>query len=196
MSYQTYQADAVVLRSGNVKEANRYYFLLTRDFGIIQATAQAVRKETSKLRYSLQDLTRTEVTLVRGKEWRIVGAREPEHWWKIFAQEPLKLKLLARLAALAVRLSPEAGANEYLYDTLISSAEKFKEEAKSEEEIFCCELLLVARFLHSLGYLPLRSEYAGILKSAELSTELLNEATLYKRQLVQDINTALKASQL
>lgn len=196
MSYQTYQADAVVLRSGNVKEANRYYYLLTRDFGVIQATAQAVRKEASKLRYSLQDLTRTEVTLVRGKEWRIVGAREPEHWWKIFAGEPLKLKLLARLAALVVRLSPEAGGNEYLYDTLLSSAEKLKEGERSEEEIFCCELLLVARFLHSLGYLPLRSEYTGILGDTELSTEHLAEAALYKKQLLQDINTALKASQL
>lgn len=179
-----------------MKEANRYYHLLTREFGVIQATAQAVRKETSKLRYSLQDLTRAEVTLVRGKEWRIVGAREPEHWWRTFAAEPLKLKLLARLAALVVRLSPEAGGNEYLYDTLLSSAESLKAEVRSEEEIFLAEILLVARFLYSLGYLPLRSEYAELFGNTDLSIERLVVAGLHKKMLLQDINTALKASQL
>jgi len=196
MSYQTYQTDVVVLRSGNMKEANRYYHLLTREFGVIQATAQSVRKETSKLRYSLQDLTRAEVTLVRGKEWRIVGAREPEHWWRTFAAEPLKLKLLARLAALVVRLSPEAGGNEYLYDTLLSSAESLKVGEQSEEDIFLSEILLVARFLYSLGYLPLRGEYADLFKDSELSVERLAVAGLHKKLLLQDINTALKASQL
>ncbi|HYF10266.1 MAG TPA: recombination protein O N-terminal domain-containing protein [Candidatus Paceibacterota bacterium] len=195
MSYQTYQTEAVVLRSGNMREANRYYHLLTREFGVIQATAQAVRKEASKLRYSLQDLTRTEVTLVRGREWRIVGAREPEHWWRTFAGEPQKLRLLARLAALVVRLSPEAGGNEYLYDTLLASAEKLRKEMKDEEEVFLSEILLVARFLYSLGYLPLRSEYAELFRDTLLS-ERLPAAALHKKLLLQDINTALKASQL
>ena len=195
MSYQTYQLDAVVLRGGNVREANRYYHLLTREFGVIQATAQAVRKETSKLRYSLQELTRTEVTLVRGREWRIVGAREPEHWWRIFSDEPLKLRLLARLSALIVRLSPGESGNEYLYDSLISSAEELKEK-RVEGDLFAHELLLVARFLYSFGYLPLRSEYESFLRDTRCAKESLESAILLKKPLLSDINTALKASHL
>jgi len=72
--YRTYTTEAVVLGSRDAGEANKYYFLLTRELGLIHAFAQGVRELKSKLRYSLAELSYVKVSLVRGKEkWRLTS---------------------------------------------------------------------------------------------------------------------------
>lgn len=196
MSYQTYQTTAVVLKGTDLKEANRYYHLLTREFGVVQASAQAVRVERSKLRYSLQELSLVEVSLVRGKEWRVVGSRLPEHWWKEFGGEREKLRLVAQFCALIARLSPGEGQNLYLFDTLLESVKALKFLSGGKRELLLCELLSVSRFLYSLGYLPLREEYKGFLGSCVCSEQELSGVSLLEKSLLRDVNMALRESHL
>ena len=65
--YRIYETEAVILSSTSISEVSRVYTLLTRDFGIILARAEGVRKSSSKFRYVLQNLSLASLSLVRGK---------------------------------------------------------------------------------------------------------------------------------
>ena len=73
--YQKYQTEALILGSREQGENDRLYTLFTREFGLVQARASAVRKETSRMRYALQNYARANAALVKGKRgWRMAGA--------------------------------------------------------------------------------------------------------------------------
>ena len=75
--HNIYTTEGFILKSVNFGEANKYFFIFTKDFGLIKATAQGVRLLKSKLRYSLEDFSFTQVSIVRGKEvWRITSAQK------------------------------------------------------------------------------------------------------------------------
>ena len=73
--HHIYHTEGIILGSKNYGEAGKYYFIFTRDLGMIYASAQGVRKISSKLRFILQDASYVKVDLVRGKDfWRITSA--------------------------------------------------------------------------------------------------------------------------
>ena len=75
MSYHIYNTKGIILSEKSLREADRVYSILTRDLGLIRATALGVRKESSKLRGNLEPVGLTTVSLVRGKEyWRVTSA--------------------------------------------------------------------------------------------------------------------------
>jgi len=75
VSYHIYTTRGIVLSERPVREADRIYTIITRDLGLVQATALGVRKEASKLRGALEPFVLSKISLVRGKEhWRITSA--------------------------------------------------------------------------------------------------------------------------
>ena len=73
--YHIHHTEGIILGSKNFGEAGRYYFIFTRDLGMIYASAQGVRKMSSKLRYILQDFSYIKIDLVKGKDfWRVASA--------------------------------------------------------------------------------------------------------------------------
>lgn len=75
MSYHIYTTKGIVLSSRPWREADRIYSILTRELGLIRATAIGVRKEASKLRGALEPFILSSVSLVRGREyWRAASA--------------------------------------------------------------------------------------------------------------------------
>src|SRR5665811_296695 len=92
VSYRIYTTDALILRSATQGETNRFYWLYTRDFGLVYATARGVRKNTSKLRYALQDYMYSSVSLVNGKRgWHITGATPLWSVWSELRNDSRKL---------------------------------------------------------------------------------------------------------
>ncbi len=53
--HHIYHTEGIILGSKNYGEAGKYYSIFTRDLGMIYASAQGVRKMSSKLRFILQD---------------------------------------------------------------------------------------------------------------------------------------------
>ena len=47
--HHIYHTEGIILGSRNFGEAGKYYYLLTRDLGLVYASAQGVRKMSSKL---------------------------------------------------------------------------------------------------------------------------------------------------
>ena len=73
--HHMYHTEGIILGSRNYDEAGKYYSIFTRDLGMIQASAQGVRKMSSKLRFILQDYSYVKVDLVKGKDfWRVTSA--------------------------------------------------------------------------------------------------------------------------
>ncbi len=116
-----------------MREVDRLYSILTRDFGLIRASATGVRKEESKLRGVLEPVTLAEVSLVRGKEfWRITSAQTI----KKVAVTPE----IARPLSLLEKLVQGEVAHPELFDVV-------------EQHLEGGEIALVAQILLHLGYL-------------------------------------------
>lgn len=185
--YQKYQTDAVVLGSREFGEADKTYALYTRDFGLVRARASAVRRESSKMRYALQDCSLASVSLVRGKRgWRVAGAR---------SEEPAPragIHALARAAELVARLIPGEERNEYLYQTLLGAhAALFL-----GENIESIEILAVARVLYALGYISAEELRTDLFASAAYTPEILLQVSREKTRLLGAINRALSETHL
>ncbi len=75
--HHIYHTEGIILGSKNYGETGKYYSIFTRDLGMVYASAQGVRKISSKFRYVLQDFSYVKVDLVRGRDfWRVTSASE------------------------------------------------------------------------------------------------------------------------
>ena len=155
MSYHIYTTRGIVLSERPWREADRIYSILTRDLGLIRATAIGVRKEVSKLRGSLEPIALARVSLVRGKEF-----------WRVTSTEAIKsipaTPTIIRPLALVEKLVQGESAHPELFDAV----EKELLSAKPEDEMF--EIRFVSRILYHLGYLKkadLALEKKALLKA-------------------------------
>lgn len=153
MSHHIYQTKAYVIESVETGEANRRLFLLTEDLGLISVAAQGVRHGVSKLKSSIQDLSYSKVSVVRGKEvWRLTNA---EKLISLFDRRlPISVRrLLAYCLHFVKRLTPEDIKMDELF-ILVSKLSAYCFSNKDEAEKFAKEvrLLFEIRTLSYLGY--------------------------------------------
>lgn len=121
-----------------LREADRIYSILTRDFGLIQASASGVRKEQSKLRGSLEPFSFSKMSLVKGKEyWRITNAVFERYADKHFA---------APFALLEKLMAGESEHSELFGDI----EEEIRHYSVSDE---LAEARMVSKMLFHLGYM-------------------------------------------
>src|SRR5678810_1294690 len=116
MSYHIYTTKGLVLSARPVREADRTYAILTRDLGLVRASATGVRKESSKLRGALEPFVISNISLVRGKEyWRITSA-------EVLRPIPAEAGI-GRPLALLERLVAREAAHPKLFDTIEQNLE-------------------------------------------------------------------------
>ena len=139
MSYHIYTTRGLVLSSRPQGEADRVYSILTRDLGLIWASARAVRKEESKLRGALEPFSLSQISLVKGRErWRATSAEHIRTVTRsIFIAQPL---------ALLERLVQGEACHTELFDTV-----ELALPAPELDDDF--EIKLVSNILYHLGYL-------------------------------------------
>ena len=100
--HNIYHTEGIILESKNFGEAGRYYSIFTRELGMVYASAQGVRKMSSKLRFILQDLSYINIDLVQGKDfWRITSASKTNELEKINKQ-PKTFRIFTNGACLCV----------------------------------------------------------------------------------------------
>lgn len=189
--YQKYHTDALVLGSRESGEADKVITLYTKDFGLVRARASAVRTEISRMRYALQNYTRSSVSLVRGKHgWRVVGGIAK----KSSTGEYSSLAAFARIAELTKRLVTGEEENPYLFAALSEAHAALMQHpcpARATIEIVC-----VARMLYSLGYISADAQAAAIFTHTAYGAEDLEEAERAKKKLLSHINRAIAETQL
>jgi DNA repair protein RecO len=139
VSYHIYTTPSIILSSRPFREADRVYSILTKDLGLIRATATGVRKEESKLRGALEPVTLSSVSLVRGQEyWRITSAQ---------VIEPIAMsREIARPLLLLEKLIQGEAHHPELF---VVVEEALLEKTRGD----LWEVSLVAKILFHLGYL-------------------------------------------
>lgn len=190
--YAKYQTDALVLSSRSLGEADKIFTLYTRDFGLVRARASAVRREHSRMRYGLQNFSRTQAALVRGaRGWRIVGSVSGRG---MNGAERSAMRVFARIAALIERLVGGEERNEYLFAALAEAHALLREPTCPAQATV--ELICVARVLFGLGYLSNEALETALFTHTAYTGEHLAEAEVLKDKLLSSVNRALAETQL
>ena len=157
--YQKYQTDALVLGSRESGENDRVFVLFTREFGLVRARASAVRAEKSRMRYALQNYSRANAALVRGKRgWRLAGALPV----KSAVGDRRGVAAFARISELTVRLVHGEEKNDYLFAALTEAHDCLMQEKC--EAFGTIEIVCVARILYTLGYLSEEALSTALLR--------------------------------
>ncbi|MBL7045388.1 MAG: DNA repair protein RecO [Parcubacteria group bacterium] len=200
MSHTLYTTECIVLGSRDSGEANKYISLFTKEMGLVRAVAKSVREERSKLRYSLQNFSFTDATLVRGKEvWRITGAEERYSLHNDFKEDRNKLFVVTQILSLLQRLVHGEERNDYLFSTLSDGLEYLRSNEMNKETLKNFEHLIVLRILYSLGYIAKKDDkenFAELLQETLVSKELLKKTQMSRKQIIFAINRALKETHL
>lgn len=196
-----HSTDCFVLKSTPIGEANKQLDLLTRDLGLIRATAQGLRYLKSKLRYSLTDYSSVHISLVRGKEfWRVISAtKKADPYSDIISQEARES--LFRIFALLRRLLQGEQPHPELFEIVEKSYDVLKEISTQNPtditpRISTVEELTVLRILFLLGYVKDDPALRSFVESQEYNSDLLKQSSDARKTMVQEINRALKASHL
>lgn len=174
--HHIYHTEGIILGSRGYGEDSRYYYIFTKDLGMIYARATGVRKLSSRLRYILHDFAYVKVDLVQGRDlWRITSGSRTEEL-KELVKVKSKLKIYANLARLLRRLLSGVEKNEPLFNDVLEGL-KLLESAKSEEEEKSIETNTVLSILDKLGYVEsarakTRAEAINLINQALKQTHL------------------------
>ena len=197
--HSIYTTEAIILKSLNAREANRYFWLLTRDFGLVRASAQGIRLQKSKLRFSLTDYSIVNVSLVRGKEyWRITSAVEEIPVTSLLRESLDDLALVVRIYSLLLRLIHGEEKNDSLFETVYSAVKFLTEKPFGKDQVSrsSFECILALRILSKLGYIGELERFKTFLTGLDYNSELISNMLNEKTQAITEINRSLKATQL
>jgi len=191
--HHIYHTEGIILSSQNFGEAGKYYSIFTRDLGMVFASAQGIRKMSSKLRFILQDFSYAKIDLVKGKDfWIITSASKTNKLENL--QKPEFLKVFASISKLLKRLLAGEDVNEALFADLINGL-LVLEKAGTKEEMHNVEAVIVLRILHNLGYIG-GDEMLKDLIVSPFAGDLVFKVSQNRTKVLNQINKALKETHL
>ena len=180
------------MKSAAFGEANKYFFIFTKEFGLIKASAQSVRRLPSKLRYGLEDFSLAQVSVVRGKEiWRLTSAEK-----RLKIERGEKLLLLSRIFSLLLRLLHGEEKNDRLFDGLKEGMYFLEKSGLTEENLVSFECIMALRILSALGYIGQLGDFDQFTVSLYFTSELLTQMSALKTRAILEINKSLKETHL
>jgi len=191
--HHIYHTEGIILGSKNYGEAGKYYPIFTRDLGMIYASAQGVRKISSKLRFVLQDFSYIKIDLVQGKDfWRVTSASKTNKLEQLLKDKETFL-IVSNIGKLLKRLLAGVEPNEILFSDLINGFSVLEKTGK--KELRNVEIILVLRILNNLGYIGDDKVLENFVKSP-FEENLVFEVSKSKSQVLNQINKALKETHL
>ncbi len=196
MAHHIYHTEGYVLGTSPLGEANAFIRIYTRDLGLIHATAQGVRLQKSKLKYSLQEFSYSQVSVVRGKEiWRITNARPEYNLFFLFRERPLEQEVVVRILSVLERLVTGEESNPDLFSMIQAAFEFLETNQLARDQIRLFEFIVLLSMLDRLGYGPESSPLTRFA-DAPLSLELIAEMDKVKTEAGTFIRGSLRESQL
>ena len=192
--HHIYHTEGIILSSRNFGEAGKHYSIFTKDLGMITATAQGVRKMSSKLRFVLQDFSYLKIDLVSGKNiFRITTASKTNQLEDLIKNKEA-LKVFVSIASLLKRLLAGVEPNELLFVDLINGL-TILEKSERAEDLRNIEAIIVLRILNNLGYMG-ENEVSQSLTKSPFEENLVFEVSKSRVKVLDQINKALKETHL
>ena len=191
--HHIYHTEGIILGSKNFSETGKYYSIFTRDLGMIYASAQGVRKISSKLRFVLQDFAYIKIDLVQGKDfWRVTSASKTNALEQL-SKKSETFEVVSNIAKLLKRLLTGVEKNEALFADLINGLAIL--ENVEEKDLRNIEAIIVLRILNNLGYIGGNEILQNLVKSP-FEENLIFEVSKSRSQVLHQINKALKETHL
>ncbi|MCX6752695.1 MAG: DNA repair protein RecO [Candidatus Nomurabacteria bacterium] len=200
--HHIYHTEGIILGSRGYGEAGKYYYIFTRDLGMITASAQGVRKMSSKLRFVLQDFSYIKVDLVQGKNiFRVTNVIKTNKLEQI-TKTPETFAVFVNIARLLRRLLAGVEPNETLFADLLqglSILEKISDKGELapdfQDSLRNIEAIIVLRILNNLGYIGENEMLQNLVKSP-FEENLVFEISRDRAKVLHQINKALKETHL
>ena len=192
--HHIYHTEGIILGSRNFGEAGKHYFIFTRDLGMVTASAEGVRKISSKLRYVLQDFAYLKIDLVSGRNiFRVTNASKSGALEQI-TKNPETFKVFANVARLLKRLLAGVEPNEALFADLLNGL-SILEKIEKKADLPNIEAIIVLRILNNLGYIGENYTLENLIKSP-FEENLVFEISKDRTKVLRQINKALKETHL
>jgi len=192
--HHIYHTEGIILGSKNFGEAGKYYSIFTRDLGMILASAQGVRKMSSKLRFVLQDFAYIKIDLVQSRNiFRVTNSSKTNILEQI-TKQPHTFKVFANIARLLKRLLVGVEPNEALFVDLLHNL-SILEKSEIKDDLKNIEVIIVLRILNNLGYIGENEILQNIIKSP-FEENLIFEVAKSRTHILNQINKALKETHL
>lgn len=188
--------EGLVLMSKNYGEANKIYFIFTREFGLVKASGRSVRESKSKLKSSLVDYSFGRFTFIRTKNgWKITDALPS---WNVYFHFRANsgFSIFARSVILLQKLLPEDEQQSELFDSFLNDVKTLFSQNFSTENLKNFECIMVLKILGYLGYLDKTGPWRSFIEDHNLALKDLGTFSALRLNAVREINQSLKASQL
>ena len=194
MSYHIYTTDGIILKRTPFGEANVLLHIITRDFGLIMASARSARLSASKLRPALQEYAHISVSCIKGRNgWKVTNATEKESFF--YDSPEYSHKVLSRVTSVLLQMIQGESPHKEVFEVVVSGFEYLKSLPEKDTADF--EILSVLRILRELGYVVSDTDtQVYFADMAEWNQDLLKQVSENKKNIVAIINKALKESHL
>jgi DNA repair protein RecO len=194
--YHLHYTPGIIIASRSSGEADRRFRILTRELGVITATAKGVRVLHSKLRYALQTYSHIDLALVRGSGgWRITNAVSIGNIYANLERYPEALGVLMRTLRLIDRMTPGEERHEELFSEVSGGLSYLVAHKESKEVVDAVEQLLLLRVFSLFGYVGNRPD-VSVLTGRMWDDAVITATVDRRREVVSTINTALRESHL
>lgn len=192
--HHIYHTEGIILGSRNFGESGKYFYIFTRDLGLIYASASGVRKMSSKLRFILQDFSYVKVDLVQGAHIFRVTSASKTNLLEQITKRPETFKIFSNIARLLKRLLAGIEPNEALFKDVLHSL-LVLERISDKRDLQNAEVVMVLRILNNLGYIGGHDTLKDLIKSP-FDESMIFEVSKSRNHILQHINKALKETQL
>lgn len=193
MSYHIYTTPGIILKRTTFGESDTVLYVLTRDLGLIIASAKSTRLMVSKLRGSLQEYSLVTLSCIKGKNgWKITNASQESN---LFTDSPAgHRRILAQISAVLVKNIAGEFPQKEIFE-MIRESFIFLKNVK-EEDLKDFEILTVLRLMKELGYVAVDEDSKKYFDTDSSFEDKVNFVKNDRLKLVGVINNALKESQL
>jgi DNA repair protein RecO len=183
--------DAFVLKSVESGEANKRVWLFTREYGLIVATVQGVRKPAAKLRSHIIDYCYIHADLIKGREvWRLVSAQIQENPF-VGQYDKLRARSYIRALSLVQRFCIEEGVEDPLFEHLYQTMKTLSVPSNNPNFF---DTVVLWKILVLLGYLELMPEFETLFSTDLVDTIDLPESIA--KRLIKDVSDAINRTHL
>ncbi|NLL17499.1 MAG: DNA repair protein RecO [Clostridia bacterium] len=145
-----YKTEGIILKSYNLKEADRILTIYTKDYGKISAVAKGVRRSRSKLRGATQQLTYVDLVLYQGKSIDTITQCETKEMFIALREDLHRWAYAVYTIELLDAMVPERQPQVRVYAEFLAALHLIA--ALEEPEIGA--LFFTVRLLPLLGYQP------------------------------------------
>lgn len=192
-----HHTEAFVLKSIESGEANKRVWLFTKEYGLIVATVQGVRKPGAKLRAHITDYCYIHADIVKGRDvWRLVSAQIKENPFA-GGYDKLRARSYIRALSLVQRFCIEEGVEPEVFDHLFAvmkTLSKSSDSASLPAQAGFFDTVVLWKILVQLGYLELSSDLEELFHKPLLEAVDLPESV--SKRLIKDVTDAIHRTHL